>query len=104
MTPKTISANELERDPEPFGPASEKPSTSAPCRVTSGHPYPRSPGPAGFETVPTICMETPDRTFDLSIDARSASFLAHAILLYGKPFQSFTASGTPSLEAANPSA
>jgi hypothetical protein len=104
MTPKTISANELERDPEPFGPASEKPSTSAPCRVTSVHPYPRSPGPAGFEIVLTICMETPDRNFDLSIDARSASFLAHAILLYVKPFQSFNAAGTPSLEAANPSA
>jgi hypothetical protein len=102
MTDTTTTAPE--RDPEPFGPPGEKPSTSTPCRVTSVHLHARTPGPPGFETMLTICVETPDRNFDLSIDERSASFLAHAILLYVKPFQSFNRTGTPSFEAANPSA
>jgi hypothetical protein len=100
----TIPGNDLERDPQPFGPPSGKPATRSACRVTSVRPYPSTVGPEGFQTVVTICMETPNGNFDMSIDARSANFLAAAVLLYAKPFQSFNKTGTSSFEAANPSA
>jgi hypothetical protein len=94
---------EPELDPEPFGPPSQKPSTSAPCRVTSIRPYPSSHGPEGFETVLTICMETPDHTFEMSIDDRSARFALGCLADYLKPLHSLGEVGTPSADALKPS-
>src|ERR1700722_14516002 len=93
----------IEIDPRPFGPSSGTPAIRASCRIMSVRPYPSTEGPAGFETAITICIETPEGIFEMTIDERSANFLAHALLFYAKPFQSFNRAGTPLFETANPS-
>jgi hypothetical protein len=105
MTEEThdIDAIQFEIDPQPFGPPRGKPSTRSPCRVTSIRPYPSSHGPEGFETVLTICMETPDHNFQMSIDARSARFVFGCLADYLKPFHSSGEVGTPSADALKPS-
>ncbi len=50
-------------DPQPFGPPTGKPATAVACRVTSVRSYPSFNGPAGFDTILTVCTETPAGDF-----------------------------------------
>jgi hypothetical protein len=87
----------------PFGSAIGKLREDLVGEAVAVLPSPLPSNVAGYTTAVAFEIDTVDRTYRFSIDDRSASFLAHALLNYLKPFQSSAISGTSSAEASNQS-
>jgi hypothetical protein len=95
-----------------FGAELRKPRENLACQAMTVRPKADVEGPPGVFTRLAIHIETIDREFSLSMDERSARFIMVCLAELLCPYpsedyrrsQSLKSAGTPSAEAAKPSA